>query len=100
MFVATKLYHDADKANVREACLRQLKSLQLEYFDLYLVNWTCPEVNWERPEPIQGVPMIRVWQQMEELVSEGLVKSIGLCNCTPTMLLDILTYAKIKPAVN
>jgi len=36
---------------------------------------------------------------MEELVSEGLVKNIGLCNTGVSMLRDILSYAKVKPTV-
>lgn len=35
---------------------------------------------------------------MEELVSEGLVKNIGLCNVGTAMIRDVLSYAKVKPA--
>ena len=44
--------------------------------------------------------MHKVWAQMEALVDEGLVKSIGVCNCSPSMLLDLLAYCRIKPVVN
>jgi diketogulonate reductase-like aldo/keto reductase len=37
---------------------------------------------------------------MEELVDEGIVKSIGLSNWTVALLADLLTYARIKPACN
>ena len=36
---------------------------------------------------------------MEELVKEGLVRNIGLCNATVIKLHDIMCYAKIKPAI-
>lgn len=36
---------------------------------------------------------------MEELVAEGLVKNIGFCNIGTTALRDLLSYAKVKPAV-
>lgn len=35
---------------------------------------------------------------MEELVSAGLVKNIGICNMGTTTIRDILSYAKVKPA--
>ena len=37
---------------------------------------------------------------MERMVKLGLTKSIGVSNCQLTMLLDIFTYAKIKPVTN
>jgi len=36
---------------------------------------------------------------MEELVGEGLVKNIGMCNVGVTLLRDVLSYAKVKPTV-
>ena len=37
---------------------------------------------------------------MEKMVDKGLTRSIGVCNCGIPQMMDILTYAKIKPAVN
>jgi diketogulonate reductase-like aldo/keto reductase len=39
------------------------------------------------------------WEAMEELVNEGLVRNIGVCNVGVTMLRDILSYAKVRPTV-
>ncbi len=36
---------------------------------------------------------------MEELVREGLVRNIGVCNVGTSLLRDVLNYARIKPAV-
>jgi diketogulonate reductase-like aldo/keto reductase len=37
---------------------------------------------------------------MQELVEAGLVKHIGVSNLSGALLHDVLTYAKIRPAVN
>ena len=37
---------------------------------------------------------------MEALVSKGLVRSIGVSNFNVQSLVDLLSYAKIKPTVN
>lgn len=37
---------------------------------------------------------------MEGLVEEGLVKHIGVSNFSIKKIKDVLSYAKIKPAVN
>lgn len=45
------------------------------------------------------VPYSETYLAMEELVKEGLVKNIGVCNIGTSMLRDILNYCTIKPAV-
>lgn len=44
--------------------------------------------------------MYKIWAQMESLVEKGLVKSIGVSNFNVQLLWDMLSYAKIPPAVN
>ncbi len=46
------------------------------------------------------VAIQETWQAMENLVKKGLVKSIGVSNFSTIMLVDLLTYAKIKPVMN
>jgi len=36
---------------------------------------------------------------MEQLVRDGLVKNIGVCNIGTSMLRQLMNYAEIKPAV-
>lgn len=40
------------------------------------------------------------WRDMERAYEEGLVRAIGVSNFDPVRLLDICTFARIKPMVN
>jgi len=46
------------------------------------------------------VPVRETWEAMQELVRDGLVKNIGVSNFTVPLLMDLLSYADIPPAVN
>jgi len=41
-----------------------------------------------------------VWRNMEDLVNKGLVKSIGVSNFNVQSILEVLSYAKIRPVCN
>ena len=41
-----------------------------------------------------------LWGAMEKLVAKGLTRAIGVSNFNTLLLADMLTYAKIPPAVN
>lgn len=47
-----------------------------------------------------NISIKETWEALEELVNEGLVKSIGISNFNVALTRDLLTYAKIKPVVN
>ena len=46
------------------------------------------------------IPMYKIWAQMEALVDKGLVKSIGVSNFNVQLIWDMLSYARIPPAIN
>lgn len=79
-----------------KACKRSLKSLQLEYFDQYLIHWPATEalfVNWQDVNA-------ETWRALEALKQDGLVRSIGLCNCKPRHIEALLQHANTIPDVN
>lgn len=108
VFITSKLWNNAHrKDSVRKACERTLGDLQLDYLDLYLMHWglaSSPEELEAMDDDgnliIDKVPIRETWEAMEELVGAGRVKAIGVANFTAPLLLDLLSYAKVKPAVN
>lgn len=116
VFVTSKLWNNMHRADeVEVACKKSLSDLKLDYLDLYLMHWgvaTIPD-RPDQPANQRGEPLNKdgvleltsasireTWEAMEKLVKQGLVKAIGVANFTGIMLTDLLTYAKIKPAMN
>ncbi|KAF9204396.1 NAD(P)H-dependent D-xylose reductase (XR) [Haplosporangium sp. Z 27] len=109
LFVTSKLwntYHH--KEHVPLGFNRTLKDLGLDYIDLYLIHFPIslkfvpleerypPEWGNNEEDP---VPIQETWTAMEELVHSGKVRNIGVSNFTAILLMDLLSYAKVKPAV-
>ena len=117
LWVTSKLwntYHEPQ--HVRPAVERSLRDLGLDSLDLYLVHFPIalkyvpfetryppewihdPAASEPRMEPIE-VPLAETWRAMEDLVSAGLVRRIGLCNSSVALIRDLLAVARIRPAV-
>lgn len=108
VFVTSKLWNSFHaRDNVAKACKETLANLRLDYLDLYLIHWGVA-TRFGDKEPIgedgvlitDTVSIRETWEAMQELVKEGLVKAIGVSNFTTPMLLDLLTYATVPPAVD
>ena len=81
-----------------EAALRtSLAKLQLSYVDCYLIHWPC---GFFEEDPANRVPVHILYQKLEQLVDQGLTKSIGVSNFNLQMMADLLCYCRHKPVVN
>jgi 2,5-diketo-D-gluconate reductase A len=88
LFVTSKLWvDDSGYEPTKKAFQISLDNLGLDYLDLYLIH---------RPRgDVKGA-----WIAMEELYKEGKIRAIGVSNFEAGHLDELLSYAKVKPAVN
>ena len=93
LFITSKIM-SVDEG-VQDVCRRSLKAMGLEYFDLYLVH-----APFQRSGEPFRTSLPEVWRQMESLVDEGLVRSIGVSNWRVSDLKQIYSGARIPPACN
>ncbi|KAK7047855.1 D-xylose reductase [Paramarasmius palmivorus] len=112
LFITSKLwntFHEADK--VEAITRQQLQWWGLEYFDLFLIHFPValeyvdPAVSypsgWHNLEGkvVQSKATIQeTYQALEKLVDLGLTRSIGVSNFQGALLMDVLRYARIRPA--
>lgn len=102
LFITSKLWNtDHHPKDVHKACLNSIQDLQCNYLDLYLMHWpvAMKETKFEPPVEVDRVSVHETWSAMEKLVDDGLVKNIGVSNFSGAMLVDLLSYCRIKPAV-
>jgi len=88
LFVTSKLWVDfSGYEGTKKAFQTSIDKLGTDYLDLYLIH---------RPrDDVKGS-----WKAMEELNAAGKIKAIGVSNFEPAQLDELMSYAKIKPAVN
>jgi D-xylose reductase len=114
LFIVSKLwqtFHDYEQ--VEPITKKQLKDWGIDYFDLYLIHfpvalkYVSPETRyppgWFSDDANSKVIHSKArledtWRAFEDIKSKGLTKSIGVSNYSGALLLDLFTYAKVKPA--
>lgn len=120
LWITSKLWNTFHRPeHVPLAAEKSLRDWGLDYFDLYLIHFpialayvpieTRYPPGWlfdpELTKPakstmvIDPVPISDTWEAMERLVDRGLVRNIGVSNFNCSLIRDLLSYARIRPAV-
>ena len=92
-------------------CKKQLADWGIDYFDLYIVHFPIslkyvdpserypPGFTYDGKEVVPGKATIQeTWTAMEKLVESGQARSIGISNFQGGLILDLLRYARVRPA--
>jgi 2,5-diketo-D-gluconate reductase A len=91
VFVTTKIWNDRQGYNESlKAIDESLARLDLGYVDLLLIHW---------PSPSQDL-YIDTWKAFEKVLSDGLVRNIGVSNFQPNHLDRLIANSEVKPVVN
>ena len=107
-WITSKLWCNRHQPDLVQSALKQtLSDLQLDYLDLFMIHWPVvfrPDV--ERPESgkdfisLDEQPLIDTWAAMEDCVTAGLCRNLGVCNFSVNNLQLILDGCRIKPSAN
>jgi len=109
LFVTSKLWNTRHRPDlVVPSCKESLKNLGLDYVDLYLIHWPVgyKEDSGLFPMDKDGkfIPSeadyVDTWKAMEECVTLGLTKAIGLSNFNSDQIFRIMAKCTIKPVMN
>lgn len=91
LIIATKVSGDhQQRADLLKSFEASLKRLNTNYVDLYLLH--------RYPNP--GTPIAETMQALDELVEQGAIKNIGVCNLTVKRLEEAQKHTKNKIVYN
>lgn len=91
LFLTTKLFLPGDGgSSTRQSVLESLEKAGLEYWDLVLIH---------NPDGGRRVREL-TWHELERLVDEGRIRSLGVSNYGPQHIVECLEYCRIPPSVN
>ncbi|RHZ57848.1 NAD(P)H-dependent D-xylose reductase (XR) [Aspergillus turcosus] len=112
LFIVSKLwnsFHDGER--VEPICRKQLADWGLDYFDLFIVHFPIalkyvdPAVRYppgwlseNNKLEFSNASIQETWTAMETLVDKKLARSIGVSNFSAQLLMDLLRYARVRPA--
>lgn len=91
IFLTTKIATNVmrmDKTAIRVAIEESLCKLQTPYVDLLLIHW-----------PVKDC-VRKTWEVMEDYVSQGKVRALGVSNFNRHHLEELFEYARIRPVLN
>lgn len=111
VFIATKLWLTMlGKDDVKTGIDESLRRLKVQYLDLVMIHGpfglknrhdgTLFPMDSEGNFELENCDLRETWQALEQLVNEGKIRSLGVCNFNSVQL-DLISFvAKVKPVLN
>ena len=100
IFLTTKLWPlDYGKYKSKDAALKSMKRLNTDYLDMYMLHFPVCPFDVEHPKRV----IEETWRELEVLLDEGRIRSIGVSNFKVDdleELLDSMETSNILPHVN
>ncbi|WP_427018004.1 aldo/keto reductase [Pseudarthrobacter sp. P1] len=91
IFVTSKVWNDSHGYGATLAAFETtMATLGLDYLDLYLIHWPCPDRDLYIP----------TYKALEKLYHDGRVRAIGVSNFEAEHLERLLAETDVVPAVN
>lgn len=88
LFITTKLnFNHFETESAIETLNRSFENLQTDYIDLVLLHWGFGN-------------RYAAWRVLEDFYKQGKIRAIGVSNFEPDILIDLINFNNVKPAVN
>ena len=88
LFITTKLWFKSFETEDAERALeKSFEKLGLDYIDMVLLHWPFGNV-------------YAAWRVLEKYYDAGRIRAIGVSNFEPDRLIDLISFNRVRPAVN
>lgn len=88
LFITTKVwFRNYETETCRASLEESMRKLGVDYLDMVLLHW-----------PLGNV--YAAWRVLEDYYLAGKIRAIGVSNMDPDRVIDLITFNKIKPALN
>lgn len=98
VFITSKLSPKDQGSKARDACIRSLEQLGMDYIDLYLIHWPGTQ-GFDVSDERNPGSRAQSWATMEDLYAEGKFRAIGVSNYNEKHMLELLRSCRVVPAV-
>ena len=88
LFITSKVwFRNHESGECRASVLRSMERLGVDYIDMMLIHWPFGNV-------------YAAWRDLEALYDEKILRCIGISNFASDRLIDLLSFNRVRPAVN
>lgn len=88
LFITSKVWiSNYGYEGCKESVMESMRKLKTDYIDLMLLH-----------QPFSDY--YGAWRALEDLYDEGVIRAIGISNFYPDRVIDLASFARIKPMVN